>query len=185
MRAWVTQQLMTPANAARFCADLESICTMKEGVVGHGGKSRVDPDIRVSEVSFPPIRHELVRERFADLQKDILKINDDSFGYELSTFEFQFTSYARGADRYDQHCDCFFGDGPGRKMRKLSGSLLLTDPDLTRGGTFGFARGIPAIRALRHGEAVVFASFCPHSVSPIMKGVRKSLVWWVSGPSYR
>ena len=35
------------------------------------------------------------------------------------------------------------------------------------------------------GTIVVFPSFVQHRVTPITKGVRQSIVGWVSGPPYR
>ena len=115
--------------------------------------------------------------------------------------EWQYTQYTRGGDYYRQHCDCAYlrdgdGDGgtdgaaqpgarPGR-MRKLSGSLILSDPRTCRGGRFSFATGVSQVaREIEQGEMLVFASFLPHAVSPILQGVRESLVFWAWGPDFR
>jgi len=39
--------------------------------------------------------------------------------------------------------------------------------------------------SLKQGQAIFFASFIRHRVSPIKKGVRKSLVMWFGGPPFK
>ena len=35
------------------------------------------------------------------------------------------------------------------------------------------------------GRVLIFPSFLPHKVTPVTKGVRKSLVTWMEGPAWR
>jgi PKHD-type hydroxylase len=37
----------------------------------------------------------------------------------------------------------------------------------------------------KQGQAIFFASFVRHRVVPITSGVRKSLVMWFGGPSFK
>ena len=188
MQAWITKQVMDQGAAESLRFDLAKITTMQEGTVGHGGdKPVVDTDIRQSSIGWPDPKHDLIRERMDSILRGILQWNDEHFGFALDpdAITWQYTRYVTGGDHYRQHCDCAFRSDLGCTMRKISGSILLSDPNDTRGGTFRFAQGIDAVPPLTQGELVLFASFLPHSVSPILKGTRESLVFWIEGPDYR
>ena len=43
----------------------------------------------------------------------------------------------------------------------------------------------PLTMSIEFGDVVVFPSFTLHQITPITKGIRYSLVSWVSGPSWR
>ena len=189
MRDWIIKNAMDPLATEGFRADLASSCKMEDGTVGHGGGGQsVDKNIRVSTIGWPDRSNDLLCKRFDGLEKDILDWNEQYFGFKLDpkSFSWQFTRYSRGGDFYRQHVDCAFDhSSPGNgDIRKLSGSLMLSDPRDLRGGTFRFTQGIDGIRTLEQGEMVVFPSFLPHSVSPIIKGTRESLVFWLRGPNF-
>lgn len=84
---------------------------------------------------------------------------------------------------YDWHMDSF---SPINGMqRKLSISILLSDPSEFEGGELQF-KGIEDQKVLtKQGSIVVFPSFIEHRVTPVTKGVRYSAVTWASGPSFR
>jgi PKHD-type hydroxylase len=70
-------------------------------------------------------------------------------------------------------------------QRKLSISILLSDPSDFEGGELQF-KGIEDRKILtKQGSIVVFPSFVEHRVTPVTKGVRYSAVTWASGPSFR
>lgn len=115
------------------------------------------------------------------------------FGFELSGFDedLQYTVYDTVGDFYDWHQD---GLDSTVATRKLSVVVALSDPDTYRGGTLelfemtGYDaeerdRSDTAMRL--KGTAVVFPSFEYHRVLPLLSGVRRSLVAWVSGPPFR
>ena len=93
---------------------------------------------------------------------------------------FQFTEYGPGQHYSAHHQDCGFG-GKDRQ-RKLSFSLMLSDRDDYEGGDFRI--GSKALR-LPLGTMIVFPSIVPHSVTPVTEGLRRSLVGWYKGPSWR
>jgi PKHD-type hydroxylase len=84
---------------------------------------------------------------------------------------------------YDWHEDSFTPkDGV---QRKLSISILLSDPSEFEGGELQF-KGIEDRKILtKQGSIVVFPSFIEHRVTPVTKGVRYSAVTWANGPSFR
>jgi PKHD-type hydroxylase len=70
--------------------------------------------------------------------------------------------------------------------RKLSFTLLLNDD--FEGGEFMVNLGNEndAIHVeIPKGRLIAFPSFIIHSVKPVTKGFRKSIVIWVSGPKFR
>ena len=73
-------------------------------------------------------------------------------------------------------------------VRKLSVSLLLNEQDIDfEGGEFLFNTGNesnPHKIVIERGSMVLFPSYMLHAVSPVTKGVRKSLVVWVEGPNF-
>jgi PKHD-type hydroxylase len=84
---------------------------------------------------------------------------------------------------YDWHMD-FFPPKDGFQ-RKLSISILLSDPSEFEGGELQF-KGIEDRKILtKQGSIVVFPSFIEHRVTPVTKGVRYSAVTWATGPSFR
>ena len=211
LRAGLARQADAPAAAGSGSPPVWPVAALAEATVGHGGgRAVVDASIRRSEVTFPdpaaPACPPEIRALFAVVESALLAANEAEFGLDLRSgpegaqagrIEWQYTRYARGGDYYRQHCDCSFspasgiyveGWEPGKgypEMRKLSASLLLSDHRAVRGGTFALARGHGEVPALEQGDMVVFPSFVPHSVSPILRGTRESLVCWVWGPPYR
>jgi PKHD-type hydroxylase len=111
----------------------------------------------------------------------------------------QFTEYKKG-QFYDWHCDSNKDpyDRPDQpnvnnKIRKLSMTLALSDPNEYKGGDLEFdfrdtdegsqPKVCEEIRA--KGSIIVFPSFVWHRVKPVTKGVRHSLVCWNLGYPYR
>ena len=113
--------------------------------------------------------------------------NFDLYGYSF----FQYAEYEGSlSGKYDAHTDLIFGkDKPGYMVdtRKLSLSLLLSEPekDFIGGEFFIHLSGNPALHALRKGQMILFPSFMLHGVSPVLSGIRKSIVIWVEGPKFK
>jgi PKHD-type hydroxylase len=64
-------------------------------------------------------------------------------------------------------------------------TCLLSDPNEFVGGELEFIEENKKSISLKQGQAIFFASFIRHRVSPIKKGVRKSLVMWFGGPPFK
>ena len=77
------------------------------------------------------------------------------------------------------------------KVRKISLTLFINDPSEYEGGEFDLeVRGPNAEERfdtikLPKGSIVIFPSDRWHRVRPVTSGVRKSLVLWFQGPSFR
>lgn len=130
---------------------------------------------------------------FQKIDNLLTEINQTYFGFDLyPSNSFQYTTYDSALKgRYDWHMDSFLNGFPvpeewGTNTRKLSISVFLNDD--YEGGDFQLAlsnqetpktfRGAP-------GDAIIFPSFLTHRVTPVTKGIRKSLVVWNEGPSWK
>lgn len=148
---------------------------------GESGKS--DDELRKSSVMFVENTKEndWIYSRLAQL---CMKTNNERYWFDLLGFhqELQLTRYSEG-DFFDWHMDF----GPGDiSARKLSITVQLSDPDEYEGGDLEFMINQKQVKAPREkGTIIVFPSFVQHRVTPITKGVRQSIVGWVSGPPYR
>ncbi len=141
---------------------------------------------RVSNVKFHG-RNENTAWIFDKLNFIVQAANEQFYNFHLNGYsEFQYTTYDSNG-RYDWHTDMAFGNkfGNDAEPRKLSLSLALNDD--FEGGEFQINNGKEetAITVPMHkGRAVLFPSFMIHRVTPVTKGVRKSLVVWVLGPKF-
>jgi PKHD-type hydroxylase len=93
----------------------------------------------------------------------------------------QYTVYER-KQHYQWHMDI----GPGlASLRKISLSLQLSDPRDFTGGALEFAHA-PGWRSNQEqGCATLFPAFMSHRVTPVFRGVRRSLVAWGCGEAFR
>jgi PKHD-type hydroxylase len=65
-------------------------------------------------------------------------------------------------------------------------SMLLNTPGVDfEGGDFSTFLSKEQNIPLKKGEILIFPSFIVHSVKPVTKGIRKSLVIWVTGPKFK
>ncbi len=112
------------------------------------------------------------------------KSNYERYAFDLSGFaqELQLTQYECG-DFFEWHMDF----GPGEiSNRKLSLTVQLSDPEEYEGGMLQFMINDRIVDAPRtRGTVIVFPSFIMHRVTPVTRGVRRSIVGWVSGMPYR
>lgn len=110
----------------------------------------------------------------------------------------QFTVYNKD-QHYDWHCDSFKlpyqspDQNFNNKIRKLSCTLLLNDPNEYKGGEFEFdfrnkkkSSNIITVKELnKQGSLLVFPSHIWHRVKPVIKGTRYSLVLWFLGKPFK
>ena len=134
------------------------------------------------------------------LKPYIDKANQDT-GWNLQwdyTEKAQLTEYGKG-QYYKWHIDQLakpYGEKYGKdwqgKIRKLSVTVSLSDPEDYEGGRLEFYTSNPfeqkiisCDQILDKGSLVVFPSYIWHQVTPITKGNRKSLVLWNLGYPYK
>ena len=82
---------------------------------------------------------------------------------------------------YTPHVDSFFNAGD-MTTRKLSASVLLSDPGEFEGGDLVIENGRMDPEKVKKGQMICFPSLLRHEVLPVTRGVRKSLVIWKEGP---
>ena len=144
-------------------------------------------NMRRSYVRFEGKRNETewLYERLSEV---ISTINVTHFQFDLTGLgeDLQFTNYkAEDLGYYDWHQDS------GSKIsRKLSLSILLTDPSEYEGGNLIIAHNAKDEKTnitanKKRGLCVFFPSYIYHKVEPVTKGSRQSLVSWISGPPFR
>lgn len=120
----------------------------------------------------------------------IFKLNERFYNYNINGYDaFQYTEYdCEKLGKYDWHQDMLHGENTIGLTRKLSVVMNLTEPDVDYwGGSFQINDGReeePKIVSLPKGRIIVFPSYMIHRVTPVMRGIRKSIVIWVAGPKF-
>jgi PKHD-type hydroxylase len=155
----------------------------KGGTVAADNTRQVlDPNMRITDIIWEDPMQPIGCVAQAYIQSANMQAE---WGYPLSGFEkVQLGKYkAENKGHYDWHIDTF---APTNDIqRKLSISILLSDPSEFEGGELQF-KGIEDRKILvNRGSVVVFPSFVEHRVTPVTKGVRYSAVTWASGPAFR
>jgi PKHD-type hydroxylase len=150
-----------------------------EGVVNAG--------IRTSEVGWLDLRPDTVW-LWEKITKVIAEVNSQYFKFDLTGCytPMQLGVYkASDSGHYDWHTDT--SPTERNAPRKLSMSLLLSDSSEFEGGEFQVKAIDDNIQTLdtRRGRAWFFPAYTLHRVAPVTKGVRRSLVLWVSGPEFK
>ncbi|WP_405206491.1 2OG-Fe(II) oxygenase [Aquimarina sp. LLG6339-5] len=140
---------------------------------------------RKSEVKWfskETLEHRWLYEKFVNM---VTESNRALWNFELTGIfdDLQYTVYNGEGGHFDWHMDI----GKGKySRRKVSITVQLSDPDEYEGGDFEFLIGNEITKLpKKKGCAIVFPSYFLHRVTPVTKGVRKSLVLWVSGQPFR
>ena len=116
--------------------------------------------------------------------------NNSFFNYNLTQWSgnIQYTVYDEKKSHYNWHSDIVESDFDSNLIRKLSISLILSDPSEYEGGEFQIMHmGDKKMTTMKPpmGTAIIFSSTTRHRVRPIKSGKRISLVAWMGGPSFR
>ena len=122
---------------------------------------------------------------YDDINNFIQKTNRNHFGFgDIQIRErAQITEYTEG-DFYEWHTDTALDMSVEPPVRKLSMTLLLNDPSEFDGGELQIA-GTKNTKLMKQGHATIFASFLQHTVTPVTRGVRRSLVMWFGGEPFK
>lgn len=155
------------------------------GVVGSscGIRSEKNLDVRDSLVSFLETdNNQWIFRKITDV---INHVNNTFFNFELHAIEtLQYSLYDENGF-YGKHID-MMPNSSFFDVRKLSFSILLSDPkDYEGGDLLIYNGGTPEVAERKRGIFSFFPSFCLHEVTPVTRGIRKSLVGWVTGPPFR
>ena len=178
------QPIFTPKQCQMVIDKGMSLKKEKAGVgMGKLKESSVDTKKRITTISWIPFKE--MPEMYKDIESTMLKANGNHFGFDgmKLTEPAQFTHYHTGGF-YDWHMD---NDVLGKHeppVRKISMTLLLSDPSTFEGGELEFMNKGKSAK-LKQGQAIFFASWLQHRVKPVTQGERKSLVMWFGGPSFK
>lgn len=176
-----------------------------DSVVGYGGLSIVDKNIRNSKNIWIPTSHWIG----GFLWHYATRANRENFLYDLTCVDrenLQYTRYTEG-EFYNWHTDsgidiaykpqnitrsCIndpqdFINTSVEYVRKLSFTLQLSNFDEYTGGEVQFLDnfGKSYFMPKQRGTIIFFDSRTPHRVKKVKSGVRKSLVGWVIGPRWK
>ena len=114
------------------------------------------------------------------------QLNAQFYRFDLTGFveDMQFTVYeSSNKSFYEWHIDSGHStDVP----RKLSMALTLTDPKKYQGGKLQIKTSTDDVTPdVVRGTVVAFPSYRLHRVTPVTRGLRKSIVVWVGGPPFK
>ncbi|MGA1048498.1 MAG: 2OG-Fe(II) oxygenase [Minisyncoccia bacterium] len=151
--------------------------------VGGNSGGTVDTKTRTSHISWIPFSK--MPEMYKVIENIMLKTNGNHFGFDgmRLTEPAQYTEYPTGGF-YDWHIDSDVNCQYEPPVRKISMTCLLSPESEFEGGGLELMSDGKIVRP-KQGQAIFFASFIRHRVIPISKGIRKSLVMWFGGPSFR
>ena len=142
-----------------------------------------DTKTRTSHISWIPFKK--MPEMYKDIEKTIKATNGNHFGFE----GVQITEYAQYTENpeggfYDWHIDSDINMAKEPPVRKISMTCLLSPENEFEGGDLELVKEGQAAK-IKQGQAVFFASFIRHRITPIIRGTRKSLVMWFGGPPFK
>ena len=180
-KRWVvetTGHIFTP-KLCQEIIDLSKTFPQEKGTVLDGAQK----EKRNSTIGWLPFNK--MQLMYDDINNFIQKTNRTHFGFGDIQIreEAQVTQYLKG-DFYDWHMDTAVDMAPEPPVRKLSMTLLLNDPSEFEGGELQIA-GVKNTKLMKQGHATIFASFLQHRITPITRGVRRSLVMWFGGEPFK
>ena len=158
----------------------------EEAQVGHKEKpgGTYDTKMRITTISWIPFK--AMPDMYRIIEKAMLQVNGNHFGYEgmRLTEIAQFTEYPKGGF-YDWHMDAEMNCQFEPPVRKISMTILLSDPSEFTGGDLEFMAEGNKPPQLLQGQAIFFCSLIRHRVNKVKKGMRRSLVMWFGGPPFK
>jgi PKHD-type hydroxylase len=167
-----------------FCGDVIKLGNQKRKHFGYISDNQVpDKRLRNSNVCF--LNDPWIKKWFDQL---FYTANlNAGWNFQFDRYEsFQFTEYKK-TQHYGWHPDSSFAK-PNELTRKLSGIILLSDPNDYVGGEIEFRTykgDIIKIGKKPKGTVIIFPSFVYHRVKPVKSGTRYSLVIWARGENFK
>ena len=203
---YVFPRVIKPDVCNSIVKDYKQNILKEASVLSYDKFSRDDPSLRKTSIHFITDEKNKVNEIVWHFLR---KANKIQFNYDLTFFQaIQFAEYKDGGF-YGWHQDASSID-PNNETRKLSLTLVLSDPNKFEGGELQFFNGerpmaewmtvdkqgnnrpvdeitggqvTKDIQA--QGTVVVFDSRDWHRVTPVTDGVRHSIVCWCLGANFK
>lgn len=152
-----------------------------------GSEFTINRNIRSAKISWLELTDQN-KEIWDKISRVIAEVNSRYFHFDLTGLyeSIQLGIYsAEDKGHYDWHIDTFTANKG--VPRKLTMVLLLSDPSDFEGGQLLLKPDIdePSKLEMVQGRAWFFPSYMLHKVTPVTRGVRKTLVLWVGGPPFK
>jgi len=158
----------------------------EEAKVGtiEGKSGKHDTKKRITTISWIPFKE--MPDMYRIIERTMKQVNGNHFGFEgMQITELaQFTEYPKGGF-YDWHMDAEVNCQYEPPVRKISMTILLSNPSEFIGGDLEFMTEGNKPPQLLQGQAIFFCSMIRHRVSKVKKGIRRSLVMWFGGPPFK
>jgi PKHD-type hydroxylase len=164
---------------------IDKMSESRQAVESHTGVDRKQQEIRVSDVTWIECSQdsEWLYDRLAYISN---QLNGQFYRFDLFGFQedIQYTTYdSITQGHYTWHVD---GGISTKASRKLSVVLQLSDPSEYEGGDLELMVGVAPLKVdKKKGLITAFPSYVLHRVTPVTKGIRKSLVIWCVGPAFK
>ena len=142
-----------------------------------------DTKTRTSHISWIPFKK--MTNMYKDIEKIMKTTNGNHFGFDgmQITEMAQYTEYPEGGF-YDWHTDNDVNCANEPPVRKISMTILLSPENEFEGGDLELVKEGQSAK-IKQGQAIFFASFIRHRVTPVIRGTRKSLVMWFGGTPFK
>jgi PKHD-type hydroxylase len=155
-------------------------------IIGESVSGEKSLDVRSSKIKWIPHSSDWnwLYNKFQDM---IVEANNELWNFNIYDIveEIQYTEYhATDKGHYNWHQDIGPGDA---SLRKISLTVQLTDSEMYEGGDLEIWQGgdIRDKTPRGSGIVIIFPSYMMHRVTPVTKGIRRSLVLWVGGEHYK
>ena len=174
------QNGFSKSDLVRLQGDLENISFKEAETFGPA-----DDNVRKSRVKWIP-QEEQYNWLYELMEKLAIEANG-IWNFDIQTMpeQIQYTEYlAEDAGHYTWHQDIGPNDA---SLRKISITIQLSDAEEYEGGDLQIWKGGDSVDNCPRGAgvAVIFPSYMMHRVTPVSKGIRKSLVLWIGGSHYK
>ena len=172
------EDAVSPDVIEKFLKTIENVKLTK----GHIGNGHYVPEKRTSDVYWLPKTEEYF-DIYEIFHKVVGDINSKVYKFKIKSIvnDIQYTVYnSEDQGHYDWHVDV----SSEHSTRKLSVVMQLSDPEDYEGGELQLNTGEIDVVKKQKGMIVIFPSYILHRVTPVTKGVRKTLVLWIDGPPF-
>ena len=196
---YVFPKVIKPDVCERIVSEYKESNLKKASVLNLDKTQREDPSGRRANIHFITDKD---NEATTIAWHFLREANKIQFNYDIEYFQpAQFAEYrAKEGGFQDWHQDdsAVYGTEMWDGIRKLSLSLILSDPNTFEGGELQFYNGGKSLDDMHEvtgeqiqsdikaqGSIIVFDSRDWHRVSPMVSGTRYSLVCWCVGPNFK
>jgi PKHD-type hydroxylase len=164
----------------RKIKDLVDSTKLEDGIAG----DRVDKGYRSSKITWIQLDRDS-KWLYDKIGSLVNTANKEMWNFNIMGMKepIQYGEYHSTENgHYDWHLDI----GGNIINRKISVTIQLSDPAGYEGGELQFMTSKHIDTAPKGlGNVIIFPSYFLHRVTPVTRGVRKSLVLWVSGEAFR